>query len=646
MTWWPQRWPRFLSVTPEPRPEITDRPGRYLGRLLGAARLPLICGATLSALNYVEGALVPTILGYVIDHRLGDGLSAHLAPGLVLLAVLGVLGGLVGAGTEFFSIGAWMSGWQPSLRGVAHHLGQRPLAVTRAISSGDVVSTATSDADRVGSLLYFIVNVIGSLLSTLVVAVLMLRMNVGLGLLVLLSLPIMLGGVGLLVKPLNRRFSAQREEQGRLTTVTADVVAGLRVLRGIGGEDVYAARYAQQSAAVRQAGYRVAATQAVLSAIRGGVPMALTALIVGASAVAALEGRLTPGEFVTFYGYTTFLLWPMSTIADLMQFMTRAWVAAKKVARVAEVPPLVTDEAVDPDATLRVGGDLVDDLSGVRCAGGKLTALVCAQPALSAALAERLGRPDDDATVTLGGMDLRHRPIDEVRSTVVVSGAHAEAFAGTLAEEVLGTLVPLAPERPLPDLIATYAGKDRPDGTRPGMPLSADLVQRAERALWVAAADDVVDSLGGLEGQLTEKARNLSGGQRQRLALARAVARQAPVLVLVEPTSALDSHTENVVAQRLREERAGRTTVLVSSSPLLLSRCDEVVVVESQQPTHSGTDPSAGSSDSRSGDGAEASSSERVETQPAIVREVARGTHHELSALPLYAAIVERGANV
>ena len=651
----PRRWPRFLTITDALSPRILADPGAWVGALLRHARLPFAAASILNLLSYLVVGLIPAVLGAVVDTGLAHGLTARLLPGLAILAGLGLLGAVVGSLAEMFSMGAWACGWQPSGRGAAHRLGEHPRAVTRAMAGGDVVSTVTADADAIGELMYFISTTIASLIATLVVGALMVRMDVGLGLLVLLGVPVVLILIATLLKPLNRRMSRQREEQGRLATVTTDVVAGLRILRGIGGEAVYSARYAEASARVRDAGIKVASTQALLAAIRAGAPMILTAVVVGATASAALGGRLSAGEFVTFYGYTTFLIWPMGALADLMQFMTRAWVGAKKVARIAATAPLVDDGAVDPDARLDPGGDLVDAATGVRLRGGAMTGLVCARPGASAALAERLGRPDDGVAVTLGGTDLRRVPVAEVRRTVVVSGARAEAFAGPLAGEVLGEAVPLAPARDLKDLVALYSGPLRPDATRAPAPLTPEREADAARALRVAVAGDVVDSLGGLEGQLAEKARNLSGGQRQRVALARAVARRAPVLVLVEPTSALDSHTEALVARRLRAEREGLTTVVVTASPLLLGRCDEVVLLEAQDGAagagdaeKAGAGPAGGAESAEktgASEGAGASEGTRS-TAGASLREIARGTHRELSALAAYAAVVGRAGAV
>ena len=193
----------------------------------------------------------------------------------------------------------------------------------------------------------------------------------------------------------------------------------------------------------------------------------------------------------------------------------------------------------------RDGSELYDVRTGLRVRPGLLTAIVCDQPDESAALADRLGlaaaEPDDD--VRLGGVPLTALRRAEVRRRILVSDTGATLFSGRLG----------GPAR-----------RHRHAAT-------------CSRRWTTASAEDILEALPeGLETQVAERGRTFSGGQRQRLVLARALAADPEVLVLVEPTSAVDAHTEARIAARLRGHRAGRTTVVTSTSPLMLDAVDEV----------------------------------------------------------------------
>ncbi len=138
-----------------------------------------------------------------------------------------------------------------------------------------------------------------------------------------------------------------------------------------------------------------------------------------------------------------------------------------------------------------------------------------------------------------------------MRRRIVVSEADPVLFSGTLRSA-----------------LDPWGRADGEDGTLLG-------------ALSVANADDVLAALpDGLDAMVDERGRSFSGGQRQRLVLARALLAGAEVLVLVEPTSAVDAHTEARIARGLREARSGRTTVVVTTSPLVLDQADRVVLLE------------------------------------------------------------------
>ncbi|HET7303730.1 MAG TPA: ABC transporter ATP-binding protein, partial [Segeticoccus sp.] len=347
---------------------------------------------------------------------------------------------------------------------------------------------------------------------------------------------------------------------------------------GIGGEQTFLRRYVEQSQQVRRVGVHVASVQAALEAAQVLLPGCFVVLVTWLGARFALEGGISVGQLVAFYGYTAFLVIPLRTTTEFADRATRAVVAAGKIIRVLAVQPDHLDGDVDgsapPDPD---SGPLHDPVSGVRVRPQRLTAVVSARPAESSALADRLGRFGPAPTpVTLGGTALTSLTVQQVRRRVVVSETDPRLFTGTLREEL------------------------DPDGRHTD--------EEILDAVATASGEDLLEALTeGLDSEVEERGRSFSGGQRQRLTLARALLTDAEVLVLVEPTSAVDAHTEARVAERLAAARAGRTTVVMTASPLLLDRCDEVVLLQEG-------------------------------------RAAAHGTHHELLAsCPAYRHVVMRG---
>jgi ABC-type multidrug transport system fused ATPase/permease subunit len=519
-----------------------------------------LSAAAWGTVAFVASAVMPFLLGRVVDSGLDQGLSRPLWTGCLLLLGAGSVGVLANVVEHRRSVESWIRAAFRSSQLLGYKVTRTGDAITEKLPTGEVVSTVASDSLRVGEVFWIVPRFIGAVVAYVVVAGLLLSSSVTLGIAVLVGLPAVAGVLSLVVRPLARRQDAQRAASGRLTTLGADTVSGLRILRGIGGEDAFATRYRQQSQTVRAAGVRVAQTQSVLDALKVLLPGLFLAGVVWFGAHLAVSGAITAGQLVTFYGYAAFLTGPLDVATEAVQILTRAVVGVRRMIAVLAVPDTGADTREAPlvrgaatAGTVPATGDLTDEASGLRVRAGSVTALVSADPDESAAIALRLGllgvQPAELAAgVRLGGARLVDLGLAQVRQRVVVAESTPHLFTGSLRTEL--------------DVRGT----------------TDDAVLLA--ALHTADAADVLDSVpDGLDGEVAEKGRSLSGGQRQRLALARALLTDPEVLVLVEPTSAVDAHTEARIAGRLAQARTGRTTVVVTASPLVLDVVDEVALV-------------------------------------------------------------------
>jgi len=566
--------------------------------MLGRQRGIIAASAVFSLLWLLPGTLSPYLLGRAIDQGVTKhdmGATLMWASLLAVVIVIGVASDVI---ASTFQISSWLDAMYRTMQLVARKVAQMCHVVIRRVPAGEMLSVASSDADNFGAVAEVSGRAIASLASFAFVTALVLTESLTLGLVVLASAPVILLVSAPIMVPMQRYQRLERERQSTLTGMAVDIVSGLRILRGVGGENLFGDNYQNQSqrviAAGKRGGYWWALFQAASIVLTGWLLVLLTWLGIRHM----LSGDLTVGQLIGFFGYAVFLSRPFNTFVEFIQKWIQALVSARKTLGITNHTPPWTQPASPAPWAL---GEIRDDRTGFVARPGELTIVVSSVPDDSAALCDRIGRylPVGDGAidveeeslggsaearrqyrdraakreaqcrrdeemanrpwgVTVGGVDLYDFDLAELRRHVMVTDAGAAVFAGTLQQ-----------------LVDPHAEHTR---------------EQAERALWVSSADDVWEALPeGWQGRIDERGRGLSGGQRQRLILARSLLLDPEVLVLVEPTSAVDAHTEARIAERLPVARAGRTTILTTVSPLWLRHADRVVLLDGDTAVASGT---------------------------------------------------------
>jgi ABC-type multidrug transport system fused ATPase/permease subunit len=296
----------------------------------------LALGITWGILWMIAQGIVPAVIGIAVQ-AVSDHNSAVVAWCAVTVLILGIAQAVFGVLRHRMAVTNWINAASRTQQLVirrATHLGSQ---LTRDVATGEVVAVTSTDVEKIGSAFDVAARLAGAIVAFIAVAVVLLMASPLLGTLVLIGAPILALAVAPLLGPLERRESAQRHLVGKSSELAADTVAGLRVLRGIGGEDLFVKRFRDSSQAVRSAAVQVAKVRSLLESLQVALPGALLVTVtwVGARQVAA--GDITIGQLVAFYGYSAFLTIPLRTITEAAQRWTSAYVAAKRVVRVLRV---------------------------------------------------------------------------------------------------------------------------------------------------------------------------------------------------------------------------------------------------------------------------------------------------------------------
>lgn len=518
--------------------------GRFLVRVILSVKRITVPAALAAGVWQVGEAAVPVVMGLAIDRALATGDTGQLVLWLgVLVALYVVLTAAAKLATQLtaYAIQLLQHRIRSTLStGVLHPAGGHA-------PDGRVVSVMTNDVARMANGVQLVIMPIARVVTIGFIAVSLLTTHWLLGLAVLVGAPVAVWLMGVLSERLSRDT---REYQGLLATtvgLATDVVAGYRVVKGMRAETEATRRYRQASQETLVGAKRNAGLLGRFLMGSGVVTGIFVAGVMGLAGWFAVDGQLSIGELIAAVGLAQALLPQIQSIAnDSIPNLAGSRASSARILDVLktdgavapesdnpvrrELPQLPALEVSTPGATIRVEpGELV----GVRT--DDLTAARVAQ-----ALLDPRGS-GGEVTVRLDGIAAGELAAQEYRSRVTFTPHRVMLFSGTIRDNLTATVA--APE----------------------------LVPAAVRA---AACDDFAADL---DLPVGEDGNRFSGGQLQRLALARALASDAPVLVLHDPTTAVDSVTEHTIAERLRDVRAGRSTLLITSSPALLGSCDRVV---------------------------------------------------------------------
>lgn len=524
-------------------PDLRTVP-RFLWWIGFQQRRIVLTGTFFGIINLLCVAIMPGVLGRGIQ-SIADNNNGELRKWVLVALVIGIAQAAAGILRHRRAVGSWISAATRLQQLIARKAVDLGADLPRLVSTGEVSAINSNDVERVARVYDLIPRLSGAIISFIFVSILLISSSTTLGLLVVIGVPLLGLAIGPIIKPLQSRESAQREKLSQSSGLAADTVAGLRILRGIGGEETFLSRFRNASQEVRAAAVRTAKMRALLDGLQILLPGTLVVGVIWIGGNLVSQGALRVGELLAFYGYSAFLMIPLQILTESAQRLTSGTVAARRVMRLLRVENLQKWGSQDfPDQFATI----LDGKSGLEIRFREFLGVVCDSSLVADEIVDRLGGYDDADHVAVDQLKFADISRRELRSHIYAQEKEPAILSGTIE-----SLFKVSHSQRL-----TIA-----------------------QAIDAASAADILDSLDGdgYSAEVVERGRTLSGGQRQRLALARTLFVDAPITVLDDPTSAVDAHTESRIAQRLKQIRGAQTTVVFSNSPLILDHTDRVALV-------------------------------------------------------------------
>lgn len=549
------------------------------------------------ALHYVKRYWWRYVLGiaalFLVDQVNAEvpKLSGQLTDGLAQ----GILdaGGIWGIAWRLLGMGALIMlgrfGWRVFLFGAARlverdlrsdlfgHLETLSMSYFNQHKTGDLMAHFTNDLGAVRGLMggTVITTFDASVMLVLVLTNMIRFVSFRLTMIAVIPMIIIIFGDVWFGKNMHRRFLARQEAFSGLTDQTQEAVSGIRVIKGFVQERKELAAFAKANNNSREKNLNVVRLIALVLPMLDlvvGLSLLLTLVFGGRMAV---YGEITVGQFVTFNSYVTMLVWPMIAVGESVSNFSQGMASLRRIRTILDEKPDIVDRG-DPAVTSLKGDILFDDLSfrypetetqalshiSVRVRAGESLAVVgrtgCGKTTLMNLL-ERLWDTDQPGMIRIDGRPLRDIPLSVLHRDLAYVPQDSFLFSDTIENNI------------------AFGAEDA----------------TAEEIRTAARNADVDDNIMAFPDQyrtmLGERGVTVSGGQKQRIAIARALMRDAPVLILDDALSAVDTDTEERILTNLKAARKGKTTIIIAHRISTIQHADHILVLEDGNQAEYGT---------------------------------------------------------
>lgn len=520
-------------------------------------------------INAASDALMLSMIKPLMDESFGgiDGIESNfLAMMPIYLMGLMILRGFSGFVSTYCL--AWVSGnvVMSMRRQMFNHFMKMPVGFFDKESSGKLLSRITYDSEQVAAATSnAMVSLVREGASIIALMAIMFYNSWQLSAILLVIAPVVALSIRVVSKRFRRISKNMQDAMGSVTSSAEQMLKGHKVVLSYGGQQVEQERFEQVSNRMRQQTMKLVSAQAIANpVIQVIASMALIVVLVLAN-TESLRESLTPGTFALIFGSMFGLMRPLKALTNVTSQFQRGMAACQTLFGLME---LETEKDNGQYEAKRVNGDIhvkdvtftypTKDSPALRCVNfdlpaGQTLALVGRSGSGKSTIANLLTRfyDIDSGSITIDNHDICDYKLSNLREQVAVVSQNVHLFNDTVANNI------------------AYA--------------SGEAYSRAdiEKAAELAYAMDFIKGMdNGLDTMIGENGVSLSGGQRQRIAIARALLRNAPVLILDEATSALDTESERAIQSALDELQKDRTVLVIAHRLSTIENADQILVVD------------------------------------------------------------------